>query len=107
MKIKTTQEKYFHQALAIVRAFPPYDKLSPNELQVLGELMKCKHQGYKPLLNSETNKTIPATLGLKAESFRNLLSSLRAKGLIVDNNIPERYLIKYLQPFNFEFVDEN
>jgi len=105
MKIKTDKEKYFHQALGIIQAFPPYNKLTTKELQVLGELMRHKNNGYRPLLNNETRRLIEADLKIAPEILRNNLSALRAKGLLVDNEIPEKYLVKYLQNFDFQFEE--
>lgn len=96
---------YFHQALGIAQEFPPYNKLSKKELQVLGELMKHKHNGYKPLLNTEVRRLIEEKLDITGPILRNNLSQLRAKGLMVNDDIPEKYMIKYLQPFNFEFYE--
>lgn len=106
MKLKTNTEVYFHQALGIAQEFPPYNKLSKMELQVLGELMKHKHNGYKPLLNTEVRRLIEGSLQLTPAILRNNLSALRAKGLMISDEIPEKYMIKYLQPFNFEFYEE-
>lgn len=105
MKLKTNKDIYFHQALGIIQEFPPYNKLTKKELQVLGELMRCKHEGYKPLLNPIVRDETVARLEITQESLRNILTSLRGKGLLVDNEIPEKYLIKYLQTFNFEFYE--
>lgn len=105
MKLKTNIDMYFHQALGVCQEFPPYNKLSRKELQVLGELMKAKHQGYKPLLNTEVRKNICKVLEISQESLRNNLSQLRNNGVLVDDNVPEKYLIKYLQPFQFEFYE--
>ena len=105
MKIKTSPQLYFHQALGVVHKFPPYNKLSKSELLVLGELMLCAHLGYKPLLNDESRKLVMTNLSLSTQVFKNILSSLRSNGILIENNIPEKYLIKYLTPFNFEFYE--
>lgn len=105
MKLRTNPGIYFHQALGIAQEFPPYNKLTKKELQVLGELMKHKHNGYKPMLNPEVRKLIPKDLELSGESFRNILTALRNKGLLVENEIPEKYQFKYLQPFTFDFYE--
>lgn len=107
MRIITDKGKYFHQALAIVSSFKPYNRLTPKELQVLGELMKHKHDGYKPLLNTEVRRLVEKDIGISSNVFRNILTRLRAEGLLVDDNIPEKYLIKYLTPFTFEFYEES
>jgi hypothetical protein len=107
MKIPTNPYLFFHQALGLVQAFPPYNKLTKKELQILGEMMKYKHLGYKPTLNNITRGMIAKDLEISKESFRNFLSSIRGKGLIVDNEVPDKYLITYLQPFNFEFYEKD
>jgi hypothetical protein len=106
MRIKSSPDIYFHQALGVIQEWPPYNKLSKKELQVLAELMKCKYEGWKPLLNYQVRLLISDKLEISKESLRNNLVSLRKKGLIVENDIPEKYLLKYLQTFNFEFYEE-
>lgn len=106
MRVKSNNNVYFHQALAIAHAFPPYNKLTKKELQVLGEIMRYSHQGYKPAVNEQTRKLIPEMLEISNDSFKNILSSIRNKGLLVHNDVPEKYAIKYLQSFNFEFYEE-
>ncbi len=107
MKLKTNVDRYFHQALGIAQEFPPYNKLTGKELQVLAELMKHKHNGYKPLLNTEVRRLIESTLEIAPEILRNNLTQLRIKGLLVENEIPEKYMFKYLQPFEFEFYEQD
>lgn len=106
MKIKTSPDTYFHQALGIIQEFPPYNKLTGRERRVLAELMKHKHNGYKPMLNAEVRALICDDLELSPEILRNNISQLRLKGLLVDNEIPVKYLLKYMQPFTFEFYEE-
>jgi hypothetical protein len=67
--------------------------------------MRHKNNGYRPLLNNETRRLIEADLKIAPEILRNNLSALRAKGLLVDNEIPEKYLVKYLQNFDFQFEE--
>jgi len=105
MRLKTNPEMYFHQALGIAQEFPPYNKLTNKERQVLGEIMLAKHLGWKPTLNPETRKLIPQKLEISIESFRNILTALRDKGLLENNEVPEKHMIKYLQAFNFEFYE--
>ena len=106
LKIKTTPDKYFHQVLSIIREVPPYKTLSTTELQVLGELMKLNYQGYKPIITTSTRKLIMQVINLHPQTLSNAINSLRKKEFIVNDELSEKLIIKYLQDFNFEFYED-
>lgn len=105
-QIKTTPNKYFHQILSIVHGFHPYKSLSNTELQVLGELMKFRHLGYKPIITTATRKQIIANLELHPQTLSNAIISLRKKEFVIDDNLSEKIVVNYLQNFNFEFYED-
>lgn len=116
MKIRSSSDLYFHQALAIMQNMPPFNLLTKKELLVYGQLLyvnaineAAAAENNTPkvkLLNSESRDFVVAKLEITAQVFRNALTKLRQHGLIVNNELVDRYTLKYLQPLTFEFYDE-
>ena len=77
-----------------------------TELQVLGELMKLNYQGYKPIITTSTRKLIMQVINLHPQTLSNAINSLRKKEFIVNDELSEKLIIKYLQDFNFEFYED-
>jgi len=105
MKYKTNTDIYFHQALHLLSSLPPFDKLKRRELQVFGELLKIHNEGTEVLLYAKNRDRVVKDLDISPALFRNVLTKLRKTNILVDNEINPKYVIKYLQKFNFEFYE--
>jgi hypothetical protein len=110
MLIKSSPENYFHQAVQILSAMPPFDKCSKQELLVYGELLLFNHtrqfmKEQPALLAPKVRDGIIDRLDIQPQILRNVLSGLRKKGLLVEDELVERYTMYYLQPLIFEFTD--
>lgn len=94
LPIKTTKSKFFRQVLEVLRSFPPINKLSPKELDLLAEFMKQNNELTDIPVNkrrilvfsTENRKEIMDTLNMSQAVFNNNLSKLRKVGVITRNN---------------------
>lgn len=107
----TNKGLFFRQYLELVKILNPYRKLRAKELDVLAELMRYNDMyinipyddRWKLILHSENRQKIRETLGdMSDANFQNILSSFRKKGILVDNQVPEKYLFP-LDGKTFEF----
>jgi len=110
MLIKSNPEVYFHQAVKILSALPPFNKLSKQELLVYGELLLFNHsrqfmQDPPKLLASKVRDSIIDRLNIQPQILRNVLYGLRKKSLLVDDELVEKFTLNYLQPISFEFIE--
>jgi len=111
MKIKSSPDLYFHQALKILKALPPFNKLRDRELDVYGELLLFNHVNQfstasLKLLAPQVRDGIIQRLNITSDILRNVLTALRKKGFIVNEELVDKYILEYLQPLIFEFDEE-
>lgn len=105
----TSKEKFFRQYLELIKIFHPFNKLRPRELDVLSELMRLNNEyqnlayrdRWKLILHYESRQAIKAKFNISDAVFNNTLSALRKKGLLVDNKVPEDYLLTIGKEFDF------
>jgi hypothetical protein len=105
MKIKTNPDKYFHQAIQLLSPMPPFNKLKNRELLVYGELLKLKHSGTEVLLYAKNRDKVADNLDMSHAMLRNVFSKFRKLGLLVENELDSKYVVKYLQPLKFDFYE--
>ena len=94
LPIRTTKNKFYRQVLEVLRSFPPINKLSPRELDLLAEFMKQNNDMSDIPVNkrrilifsTENRKEIMDNLNLSQAVFNNNLSKLRKVGVITKNN---------------------
>ncbi len=111
--LKATERQFFKLWLMILQ---PFLKLRQQELKVLAELLYHRHSISKQvknkaiindlLFNSKTRKKIKQDLDIKTYSFNNILSSLRKKGVISENNeLNKKIIPKVEESFsNFKLI---
>jgi len=105
MRVKTSKDIYFHQALQLLSPMPPFNKLKNRELLVYGELLKIGYEGTEVLLYAKNRDKIVNALNMSHAMLRNVLSKFRKLGLLVENELNSKYVIKYLQSLKFEFYE--
>jgi hypothetical protein len=110
MKFKSNPDKYFHQALQILKGLPPFNKLRDRELQIYAELLLVNHVSQfstdpPRLLAPIVRDGIMKRLNITSDILRNSLTALRKKGMLVEDTLVEKFTLKYLQPLVFEFTD--
>ncbi len=111
LRLNTTKDKFFRQYLEVVRVMPPFNKLRSRELDVLAELLRYNDY-YKEvphedrwalILHYKTKNNIKARLNnMSTANFNNILTSFRQKNILIDNKIPENYLIIPEDEFEFK-----
>jgi peroxiredoxin len=101
INVETTEDKYFRQALELLKPLPPFNKLRPKVLDILAQLLyfnnKYKHIEkvirFKILFDYETKVLMRNNVNMDEASFNNILSELRRvniidkKGLVSDFGI--------------------
>lgn len=111
-KFNTTKDKFFNQYLNLIKVFPPLNSLREKEIKVLAELLRLndKYSGlaadlrWKIIFEYSTKVDIKDKLKLSDANFNNILSSLRKKKIIINNTIPEAYLITVDKEFNLNIT---
>lgn len=100
--IPSSIDVFFRQWLGTVKMFKPFSLLRPKEMDVLAQILKQNYllsdipieHRWKIVFDYDIKLQIKEELGgMRDESFQNILSSLRKKGFIVDNRIPDDYCI--------------
>ena len=106
--IGTTLETFYKQVVVLLN---PILKLRGKEQDVLAQLMysNYKHQDldesirWKIIMDYDNKTEIQQTLNISAASMYNYMSTLRKKGILVDNKIHKNYLILPGKEFNLRF----
>lgn len=117
INIPTTKRKFFRQALEIMKAIPPINKLRPKELDVLAELLYYNYiYGHieenlrgKVVFDYDTKITIREYLDINETNFNNILTILRKKGILIKRSITNDYGINPDKPnitFKFNLLNE-
>lgn len=107
--IHTTKGKFYRQYLEVVKVFPPFNTLRGKELSVLSELFRLNNEysnidssiRWKVIFQYDTKIQMKNKLGISDANFNNILTSLRSKGLIVKNRVPDKYLFTIEEEFKF------
>jgi len=113
--LKSKESKFFRQYVEILN--PIILRMRSKELDVLSELLshnnKLKHidlkNRWKLILDYDNKKEIAEKLKISIESFGNILTALRKKGVIIDNQVISYLLVYPDSDFNltFKFSIEN
>jgi len=115
--LNTIKGKFYRQYLEIIRVFPPYNKLRDKEIDILAEFFRLNNEyshldesiKWKIIFEYSTKIQIKDKLNISDANFNNILTSLRSKGLIVNNKIPTKYLFttgkKFKLNINFNIAD--
>lgn len=115
--ITTTKERFFRQYVELLN---PILALRGKELDVLAKLLYCNNekQYIKPqdrwinIFSYDNKVSMRSDLGLSDASFANNLSSLRKKGVIVNNRVVDGILVypgkenKFSLNFKFDVNEE-
>lgn len=96
--IKTELRTFFRQYVHIMK---PVFKLNDRESDILGELMYFNYKyreltediRYKIIFDYDTKVEIRVNLGITEASFNNGLTTLRKKGILVDNRLAGNLLV--------------
>ena len=108
LPLRTTEKVFFRQYVEIL---DPLIKLRDKELDVLAELLYYNNKlkdidiknRWKLILDYDNKKDIANTLGISVASLGNNLSSLRKKGIIVDNRVVANLLVHPGEEFKLTF----
>ena len=98
MIIKTDEEKFFGLYLKLIA---PILHLKKREREVLAELLKRDYKlketpskdRWRSIFSYESRVDIGTVLNMSPASLGNNFTSLRSKGIIVDNQVPKKYLV--------------
>lgn len=96
-----TPGRTFKQYLNVVKVFNPFNKLRQKELNVLSELLISNHTykhlepvvRWKLIFHKDNKVSMRENIRLTEASFNNALTSLRRNKIIINNSIPEKYLV--------------
>lgn len=100
INIPTTDKKYFRQCLEILKVFPPLDKASNRELDVLGGLLYYNYKfrdikdiklRNKLIFDYDTLIAISDDLEIPKYSVDNLISKLRKNKIIRGRELLSNY----------------
>lgn len=98
--INTTTNKYFREALEILKALPPLNTLSKRELDVFGWLLYYNYEyrelkddklRNKLIFDYDTKLAIQEALGISGAVMDNLITALRKKDVIKGRLIINTY----------------
>lgn len=117
LKITTTDDRFYRQYLELIKVFPPVNKLSNAELNVLAEIMRTNNETSKkfkdpedgdkwPLvMSASSRKDMRDRISIPEASWNNALSALRKAGILVDNVLtaPFRVYPQRTNTIGFEF----
>jgi predicted DNA-binding protein (UPF0251 family) len=106
--ISTTLVPFFKQVVVLLN---PFLKLRGKEQDVLAQLMYSNYKyreleeniRWKIIMDYDNKSEMQESIGISAASMYNYLSSLRKKGIIVDNKVHKNYLIIPGGEFNLRF----
>ena len=118
ISINSLPSKIFRQYLEVVKIFNPYNRLKRQEIRVLAELLKLEYtlrsldddNKWKLIFHYDNRLAIRTALDISEASFNNSLTRLRKNNIIVDNIIPEKFLVDfetgYCLKINFKIADK-
>lgn len=110
IELKTSRSKFFRQYLELVKIFHPFNTLRHKELDVLAELFyynnEYKHLDrntrWKLILHYDNREAIKEKYTMSDANFNNILTALRKKDLLIDNKVPQKYLLETDDEFEFK-----
>lgn len=110
IEIPSNPEKVFKQYLYLTT---PLNKLTDSEIRLLSHLLYLFYEErdritddnvkWLKIFSTESRKEIMDFLGMNEAAFNNILSILRKKKVIVNNQIP-KYYIPQIDENGFELV---
>lgn len=118
--INTTTKNLFFKWLDITR---PFHKLTDQQQQILGLILYYNHKykeditndklRWKMVFNYDTRMLIKEELGLKDSVFQNILTKLRKKNIIKNNEVMSTYIPElttgskvFKVVFNFKIIPD-
>tara|TARA_R110000751_G_scaffold8281_2_gene33069 strand:+ start:864 stop:1226 length:363 start_codon:yes stop_codon:yes gene_type:complete len=115
LTIPVNKREFFR---AFVEILQPFIKVRNREGEVFAELLyQCylrrgmaeMKDMFKLVFDYDTREKIQTELDISSAVFRNTLSSLRKKKLIINNTIPKHYLMDLEKEVNltFRFLIQN
>jgi len=114
IKIKVNDDDYFIKFLSIISNIPPFNKLSPKEIEFYSHLLSVNHK-YKNIPFKERNKLIftydtkqkiADKMGLKITGIYNLISCLKQNKIIEDNSLIPKYVLGKTNELTFVFEED-
>lgn len=110
VNLETSRSRFFRQYLELVKSFHPYRSLRPKELDVLAFLYyyNDKYKELEPeirwkvIMEYGTKEEIKEKCGdMTTANFNNILTSFRKKGIMVNNRVPDKFLLEVDEEFSF------
>lgn len=115
IRIRLDEENYFEHVITILRAVPPFDKLRAKELEAYSRLLyhynKLQNNGKtfaeinQQLFSYDMRKIIEKEIKVGDSGYRNLLSRLRAVGIISNKSLKKQFIIAYSEDIEFKFFN--
>jgi hypothetical protein len=114
INVKTSSHKYFRQLLELLGSFDPFSSMRSREKDVFAILLrsnwllKSKSKAYRDeyLLSREHRVYMATELKISDINLNMIISSLRKRGVIVDNSIDAKYEFKPIKELTFNFEEE-
>lgn len=109
--IKTTKQKFHRQILEVLKALPPINRLRPQELEILAEIMYLydlnndvpRNKRKHVVFSTESRRAMQEKFGLSTPSINNILTVLRKhKILSKDNDLMPFLVMPYQDKFTIE-----
>jgi len=110
--IPTTIDKVFKQYLTITK---PLNQLTPKEIELLSHLLLMNHKEqdnfkseddkWLKIFSTKSRKQIIEDLNITDYDFNNMMTSLRKKKVIVNNQI-QKYFIPQISEDGFQLTYE-
>ena len=115
VRIKTTDDTYFHKLLLILNNIPPFDKLRPQELELYSYLLSLNHkyrtipfkERNKLIFNFETKTNIASAMSIKLSGVYNILSNLRTLKLLEEDSLIPKFVLNKTNELVFIFDEED
>lgn len=114
INIKVNDNDYFLKLLLILNNIPPFDKLRPKELELYSHLLsvnyKYRNIPFKErntlIFNYETKQEIASKMKIKSTGVYNIMSSLRASGIIKEDSLIPKYILGKTDTLTFVFTED-
>lgn len=122
INVTTSKDRFYLQALTVISAIPPYNKLTFKQIEMLAVILKQRDVifeemkeltdalKYDVLFNRVTKRKMLKALGVTDSTYRNNLHILNVTGFINNKRLNLPYLgneFRYKDDFCFIFKDSN
>lgn len=116
MKIKITanERNYFDKLLLILSCIPPFNKVSPRDLELYAKLLKLNYQHSRGdfqgrqlnIFDKNNKKEIADEMGINVRAIYSMLTRLKEAGIIKDNSLIPKYVLPKTSELTFVFEEE-